>query len=58
MHEAIMRDDTVDQFTAHELTRDELQALMARSDGPGLVRAAWHLGTLAVTGSTVPIADS
>ena len=41
----------MDQFTAHELTRDELQALMARSDGPGLVRAAWHLGALAVTGT-------
>ena len=24
---------------------------MARSDGPGLVRAAWHLGALAVTGT-------
>ena len=46
-----MRDDTVDQFTAHELTRGDLQALMARSDGPGLVRAAWHLGALAVTGT-------
>ena len=46
-----MRDDTVDQFIAHELTRGDLQALMARSDGPGLVRAAWHLGALAVTGT-------
>ena len=46
-----MRDDTVDQFTAHELTRGDLQALMTRSDGPGLVRAAWHLGALAVTGT-------
>ena len=46
-----MRDDAVDQFTAHELTRGELQALMARSDGPGLIRAAWHLGALAVTGT-------
>lgn len=47
----MMRDDTVDQFTAHELTRGDLQALMVRSDGPGLVRAAWHLGALAVTGT-------
>src|SRR5499426_489348 len=44
-------EDPVDQFTAHELTRDELAALMARSDAPGLARAAWHLGALAVTGT-------
>ena len=32
-----MRDDTVDQFTAHELKRGDLQTLMARSDGPGVM---------------------
>jgi fatty acid desaturase len=39
------------RFTAHALTREDLHALMARSDGPGLVRALCHLGTLAVTGA-------
>jgi fatty acid desaturase len=41
------------RFTAHALTREDLHALMARSDGPGLVRALGHLGTLAVTGALV-----
>jgi fatty acid desaturase len=39
------------RFTAHEMTRDELHALMTRSDGPALLRAASHLGALAVTGT-------
>jgi len=48
-----MSDDALGQFTAHEITRDELRALMARSDGPGLARAACHLGALVVTGTLV-----
>jgi fatty acid desaturase len=45
--------DTLGQFTALEIRRDDLRALMARSDGPGLVRAACHLGALVVTGTLV-----
>ncbi len=39
------------RFTAHEMTRDDLHALMVRSDGPALLRAACHFGTLVVTGT-------
>ena len=48
-----MSDDPLGQFTAHEIKREELHALMARSDGPGLARAACHLGALLVTGALV-----
>lgn len=48
-----MRDDALVRFTAHELPREELHALMARSDGPALLRAAWHLGILVVSGTLV-----
>ena len=33
-------DDALGQFTALEIRREDLHALMARSDGPGLARAA------------------
>ena len=46
-----MTDESLVRFTAHQLPRAELHALMARSDGPALARAAWHLGALAVTGT-------
>jgi fatty acid desaturase len=46
-----MRDDAHVRFTAHELARDDLHALMARSNGPALVRSVWHLGMLLVTGT-------
>ena len=46
-----MNDPALIQFTAHELTRDDLHALMARSDRPALLRALWHFGALAVTGT-------
>ena len=39
------------RFTAHEMTREDLHALMARSDGPALLRTACHLGTLGITGA-------
>ena len=48
-----MTDDALGQFTALEIRREDLHALMARSDGPGLARAACHLGALVVTGSLV-----
>jgi fatty acid desaturase len=48
-----MRDDALVRFTAHELPRDELHALMARADGPALARAAFHLGILVVTGTLI-----
>lgn len=48
-----MHDDAPVRFTAHELTRADLHALMARADAPGLARAAWHLGALLVTGTAV-----
>lgn len=46
-----MRDDPLARFTAHQLSREELHGLMARSDRPALVRTAWHLGVLALTGA-------
>jgi len=45
-----MIDESLVRFTAHQLPREELHPLMARSDGPALRRAALHLGVLAVTG--------
>src|SRR6266436_3580151 len=33
-----MRDDAFVRFTAHEIPREDLHALMARSDGPALRR--------------------
>ena len=45
-----MIDESLVRFTAHQLPREELHPLMARSDGPALRRAAMHLGVLAVTG--------
>src|SRR6266853_1693801 len=35
-----MRDDALVRFTAHEIPRDDLHALMTRSDGPALLRAS------------------
>src|SRR5215467_13162479 len=46
-----MRDDALVRFTAHELTREDLHTLMVRSNGPALLRAVCHFGTLAATGS-------
>ena len=46
-----MNDDTLVRFTAYELTREDLRALMVRSDGPALLRAVWHFGVLAITGT-------
>jgi len=46
-----MSDPNLVQFTAHELTRDDLHALMVRSDRPALLRALGHFGALAVTGT-------
>jgi fatty acid desaturase len=46
-----MTDDALVRFTTHELPREELHALMARSDGPALRRTVWHLGVLALTGA-------
>ena len=48
-----MSDDTLVRFTAHELRRDDLRALMVRSHGPAMARALWHFGLLAVTGTLV-----
>lgn len=48
-----MTDDALIRFTAHQLPREDLHALMARSDGPALLRAAWHFGALAVTGAAL-----
>jgi fatty acid desaturase len=48
-----MTNDALVQFTAHELSRDDLHALMVRSDGPALLRTVWHLGALIVTGALV-----
>src|SRR5258705_7422325 len=45
-----MSDDALVRFTEHQLPREELHALMARSDGPALLRAVWHLGVLALAG--------
>src|SRR3989442_12380908 len=44
-----MRDDALVRFTAHEIPREDLHALMARSDGPAVCRAVWHLGMLVLT---------
>src|SRR5258706_10917831 len=46
-----MSDDALVRFTEHQLPREELHALMARSDGPALLRAVWHLGVLALAGT-------
>ena len=46
-----MRDDALVRFTAHEIPREELHALMLRSDAPALRRAVWHLGMLILTGA-------
>jgi fatty acid desaturase len=46
-----MSDDAPVQFTDHQLTREDLHALMVRSDGPALLRTVWHFGVLAVTGT-------
>lgn len=43
-------DEAAPQFTANRLTRDELAPLVARANGPGLARAAWHFGFLSATG--------
>jgi fatty acid desaturase len=48
-----MRDDALVRFTAHQLGRQDLHGLMARSDGPALARAIWHFGALAVTGTLI-----
>ena len=48
-----MRDDALVRFTAHELSRSDLHSLMTRSDGPALLRAVWHFGMLAVTGTLI-----
>src|SRR4029453_1591627 len=46
-----MHDETFVRFTADHVPRDDLQALMTRSNGPALWRAVWHFGVLAVTGA-------
>jgi len=46
-----MHDDPLVHFTAHQISREDLQALMARSDGPALLRAVCHVGVLTVTGT-------
>jgi fatty acid desaturase len=48
-----MRDEAYVQFTDHQLTREDLHALMLRSDGPALLRTIWHFGVLAATGFLV-----
>jgi len=48
-----MSDEALVRFTAHQLTRDDLHALMARSDRPALLRTAWHFGVLAITGTVL-----
>jgi fatty acid desaturase len=48
-----MRDDALVRFTAHVLARGDLHGLMARSDGPALLRTVWHFGMLAVTGTLI-----
>ena len=48
-----MRDDALVRFTAHEIPREELHALMLRSDAPALRRAVWHLGMLILTGAVL-----
>src|SRR6266404_4990459 len=46
-----MRDDALVRFTAHQLPREALHDLMARSNGPALLRTLWHFGVLAITGT-------
>src|SRR5215471_7314025 len=46
-----MSDETLVRFTAHELRREDLHALMVRSNGPALVRALWHGGVLVLPGN-------
>src|SRR5207245_3501244 len=46
-----MRDDPLVRFTAHQLSREDLHDLMGRSNGPALLRAIWHFGVLAITGT-------
>jgi fatty acid desaturase len=46
-----MIDDALVRFTAHQLPREDLHALMARSGGPALRRAACQLGVLVATGA-------
>ena len=48
-----MRDDALVRFTDHEIPREDLHALMTRSDGPALRRAVWHLGMLMLTGTVL-----
>ena len=48
-----MRDDALVRFTAHELTRADLQPLMVRANGPALRRAVVHFGMLALTGTLI-----
>ncbi len=46
-----MTDDTLVRFTAHTIRREDLHALMTRRDRPALIRAIWHFGVLAITGT-------
>lgn len=46
-----MIDDASIRFTAHDLPRETLRALMTRADGPALRRASGHLGALVLTGA-------
>src|SRR5438067_10926090 len=46
-----MRDDPLVRFTAHQLSREDLHDLMGRSNGSALLRAIWHFGVLAITGT-------
>src|SRR2546422_9745438 len=48
-----MRADALVRSTAHEIPREDLHALMARSDGPAVCRAVWHLGMLVLTGTAL-----
>src|SRR3989442_13789173 len=48
-----MRDDELVRFTEHQLPREDLRALMTRSDAPALLRAVWHFGMLAVIGTVL-----
>src|SRR5262245_40694154 len=49
--ERTMSDETLVRFTAHQLAREDLHALMVRSDRSALLRTACHFGVLAVTGA-------
>src|SRR5438045_4408469 len=48
-----MRDDASVRFTADELPRDAVHALMTRTDGPALCRGVWHLGMLLLMGTVL-----